>query len=173
MSVPYYSLLYREEIDMEPRLNLEKVAPGVIRAMLRLESEVRATGLETGLLDLVRLRASQINGCAYCIDMHSKDLRAEGENEQRLFLLDAWRESPFYSDRERAALAWTEAVTLITDGHVPDEVYEEARQHFTDDELVKLTLAIVAINGWNRLGIAFRAPAGSYRPARQHEAAMT
>ena len=128
--------------------------------MLALESVVKSSGLESNLLDLVKLRASQINGCAYCIDMHSKDLRAEGESEERLYLLDAWREAPFYSDRERAALAWTEAVTLIAHGHVPDEVYEEARKHFRDDELVKLTLAVVAINGWNRFGIAFRSAPG-------------
>jgi AhpD family alkylhydroperoxidase len=140
--------------------------------MLALEAAVRATGLESTLLDVVRLRASQINGCPFCIDMHSKDLRAEGESEQRLYLLEARREAPFYSDRERAALAWTEAVTLITEGHVPDEVYEDARRHFTDDELAKLTLAIVAINGWNRSGIAFRAPTGQYQPIHQHEAAM-
>lgn len=157
---------------MEPRLDPRKVAPTVYRAMLALESEVRSSGLDGRLLDLVRLRASQINGCAYCIDMHSKDLRADGESEQRLYLLDAWRESPFYSERERAALAWTEAVTLVAQGHIPDETYEEVRQHFADDELAKLTLAIVAINGWNRLGIAFRAPAGQYQPFHQHEPAM-
>ncbi len=155
---------------METRFDPRKAAPEVYRAMLAMESAVRSGGLERNLLDLVRLRASQINGCAYCIDMHSKDLRAEGENEQRLYLLDAWREAPFYSDRERAALAWTEAVTLLWHGHVPDEDYEEARRHFTDAELVKLTLAIVAINGWNRFAIAFRAPAGHYQPAHQHEA---
>jgi AhpD family alkylhydroperoxidase len=157
---------------METRLDPREVAPEVYRAMLALESVVRSGGLEGNLLDLVRLRASQINGCAHCIDMHSKDLRAEGESEQRLYLLDAWREAPFYSDRERAALAWTEAVTLIAEGHVPAEVYEEARQHFSDAELAKLTLAIVAINGWNRFAIAFRAPAGQYEPLHQHEAAM-
>lgn len=157
---------------METRSDPRKAAPDVYRAMLALEAAVRATGLESTLLDLVRLRASQINGCAFCIDMHSKDLRAEGESEQRLYLLEAWREAPFYSDRERAALAWTEAVTLITEGHVSNEAYEDARRHFTDDELAKLTLAIVAINGWNRFGIAFRAPAGQYQPIHQHEAAM-
>ena len=158
---------------METRLDPRKAAPEVYRAMLALESAVKATGLESNLLDLIKLRASQINGCAFCIDMHSKDLRAEGESEERLYLLDAWRETPFYTDRERAALAWTEAVTLIAHGHVPDEVYEQARQHFSDDELTKLTLAVVAINGWNRFGIAFRAAPGHYRPARQHEAAMS
>ncbi len=158
---------------METRLDPRKAAPEAYRAMLALESAVRATGLESSLLDLIKLRASQINGCAFCIDMHSKDLRAEGESEERLYLLDAWREAPFYSDRERAALAWTEAITLITEGHVPNEVYEDARQHFTDDELAKLTLALVAINGWNRFGIAFRAVAGNYQPLHQHETATT
>jgi AhpD family alkylhydroperoxidase len=156
---------------MPMRLDARKVAPEVFQAMLGLESAVRSTGLEGNLLDLVKLRASQINGCAYCIDMHSKDLRAEGESEQRLYLLDVWREAPsFYSDRERAALAWTESVTRVAEGHVPDAIFEEVRQQFSDDELVKLTLAIVAINGWNRFAIAFRAPAGHYQPTRQHEA---
>ena len=157
---------------MELRIDPRKVAPEVFRAMLTLESAVKATGLEANLLDLVKLRASQINGCAYCIDMHSKDLRAEGESEERLYLLDAWREAPFYTDRERAAFAWTEAVTLIAHDHVPDEVYEQARQQFTDDELAKLTLAIVAINGWNRFSIAFRAVPGHYQPTHKHEPAM-
>ncbi len=141
---------------METRIDPRKAAPEVYRAMLALESAVRAGGLERNLLDLVRLRASQLNGCAYCIDMHSKDLRAEGESEQRIYVLEAWREAPFYSERERTALAWTEAVTLVAHGHVPDEVYEQARQQFTDEELAKLTLAVVAINGWNRFAIAFR-----------------
>ncbi len=158
---------------METRLDPRRTAPAVYRAMLALEAAVRATGLESNLLDLVKLRASQINGCAYCIDMHSKDLRAEGESEERLYLLDAWRESPNYSDRERAALAWTEAVTLIADGHVPDELYNEVRQQFSEDDLVKLTLALVAINGWNRFAIAFRAAPGHYQPLHHHEAAMT
>jgi AhpD family alkylhydroperoxidase len=157
---------------METRIDPRKAAPEVYRAMLALESAVKATGLESNLLDLVKLRASQINGCAFCIDMHSKDLRAEGESEERLYLLDAWRETPFYSDRERAALAWTEAVTVIAHSHVPDEVYEQARQQFTDDELAKLTLAIVSINGWNRLNIAFRTIPGKYQPVHQQEHAM-
>jgi AhpD family alkylhydroperoxidase len=157
---------------MEMRIDPRKVAPEVFRAMFVLESAVKATGLEGNLLDLVKLRVSQINGCAYCIDMHSKDLRAEGESEERLYLLDAWRETDFYSDRERAALAWAEAVTLIAKDHVPDDVYEQARQQFADDELAKLTLAIVAINGWNRFSIAFRAIPGKYQPVQQHEAAM-
>src|SRR5262249_9166403 len=116
------------------------------------------------LLELVKVRASQINGCAYCIDMHTKDARANGESEQRLYALSAWRETPFFTDRERAALAWTESVTLIGDGHAPDEGYEEVRGHFTEKELVPLTMAIVTINGWNRLAIGFRAVPGSYQP---------
>ena len=151
---------------MEARLQYTKVSPGLYKAMLGLENHTSESGLERTLLDLVRLRASQINGCAFCLDMHWKDLRAAGESEQRLYSLDAWRETPFYTDRERAALVWTEAVTLITKGHVPDEVYEEARQHFSEKELADLTLAIVAINGWNRLSIAFRTPPGNYQPRR-------
>ena len=146
------------------RTEYAKAAPEVLHAMLGLESKVHAGGLEESLLDLIKLRASQINGCAYCIDMHSKDARARGESEQRLYELNAWHEAPFYSARERAALAWTEAVTLVTNGHVTDEVYEEARKQFTERELAYLTLAIVAINGWNRLGIAFRSEPGAYQP---------
>lgn len=149
---------------MEMRIDKNKVTPEVLRAMLALESAVGKLGLESKLLDLVRLRASQINGCAYCIDMHSKDLRAAGEAEERLYLLDAWREAPFYTDREQAALAWTEAVTLVADEHVPDEVFAQAHEQFDDDELAKLTLAVVAINGWNRFNVAFRTPAGQYHP---------
>jgi AhpD family alkylhydroperoxidase len=148
---------------MQARLDFKKISPDVYKAMLGLEKTVNASGLEASLLDLVRLRASQINGCAQCIDMHSKDLRAQGENEERLYLLNAWREAPFYTERERAALAWTEAVTFIADGHAPNEIYDEVRKHFTDAQLVNLTLAIVAINGWNRLNIAFRAVPGTYR----------
>ena len=126
--------------------------------MMGLETYLHECGLEPSLLELLKLRASQINGCAYCIDMHTKDARARGESEQRLYLLDAWRESPFYTERERAALEWTEVVTLITQGHVPDEVYERVRGQFTEKELANLTLAVVAINGWNRLCISFRVP---------------
>jgi len=132
--------------------------------MFGLEKYVDECGLEPALLNLMRLRASQLNGCAFCIDMHSKDLRAAGESEQRIYELDAWRETPFYSDREQAALAWTEAVTILGDGHVPDDVYEQARSQFSEKELIDLTLAIVAINGWNRLNIAFRTEPGSYKP---------
>jgi len=149
---------------MSSRIRYSKVAPGTHRAMLGLEEYVNSCGLEPNLLDLVRTRASQLNGCAFCLDMHSKDLRARGETEQRIYLLDAWREAPFYSDRERAALAWTEAVTLLPNREVSDEVYDEARQHFSEEELANLTLALVAINGWNRLNVAFRTPAGNYQP---------
>ena len=150
---------------MQPRINHSSVSPGALQAMFGLESYLKECGLEQSLLELVKLRASQINGCAYCIDMHTKDARARGETEQRLYLLNAWREAPFYSEREQAALEWTEAVTLITEGHVPDEVFERVRKHFTENELADLTLAVVAINGWNRLNISFRTPAGSYKAA--------
>jgi len=149
---------------MEPRIDYSRVAPGAPEAMRHLECYVRESGLEPGLLELVRLRASQINGCAYCIDMHTKDARAAGESEQRLYALDAWWETPFYTERERAALAWTEAVTKVSEGHVPDEVYEQAREHFGEKELVDLTMAVVAINGWNRLAISMRAVPGTYQP---------
>jgi AhpD family alkylhydroperoxidase len=137
---------------------------GFARAMLALQREVEGSGLEHSLLELVKIRASQINGCAYCIDMHTKDARARGETEQRIYALNAWREAPFFSDRERAALQWTEAVTRVADTQVPDDVYQSVRQHFTEVELVALTFALVAINGWNRLAISFRVPAGSYQP---------
>jgi AhpD family alkylhydroperoxidase len=148
---------------MSARLNYQKVSPGAIRAMSGLEMYVRESSIEAPLRELVKMRASQINGCAYCLDMHSKDARAAGETEQRLYVLSAWEEAPFYTDRERAALAWTEAVTLIADGHVPDEVFERARAEFSEEELVDLTLAIVAINGWNRLAVSFRADVGGYQ----------
>jgi len=148
-------------------MDVGKVAPSVYTAMSALEAQVRrAWRAEYPLLELVKFRASQINGCAYCLDMHSKDARAHGETEQRLYALSAWRETPFYSDRERAALAWTEAVTLISEDRVPDAVYEEARAQFSEEELANLTLAIVAINGWNRLQIAFRA-VPNYQPANR------
>ncbi|MGH2459906.1 MAG: carboxymuconolactone decarboxylase family protein, partial [Chloroflexota bacterium] len=131
---------------MEPRIEYGKVAPGVFGAMRGLEEYVHQSGLEPSLVDFVKLRASQINGCAYCIDMHTKDARARGESEQRLCELVAWRETPFYTERERAALAWTEALTLISQGHAPDDVYEVARAHFTEKELVDLSMAIITIN---------------------------
>lgn len=151
---------------MEARFNYVKAAPGVLKAMLSLGQYLHDCGLEEALLNLIYLRASQINGCAYCLDMHWKDLRASGESEQRLYLLDAWRESPFFTDRERAALEWTEALTLITNGHVPDEIYEKVRQHFNDKELSDLTLAVVSINGWNRLNISARTVPGDYQPGK-------
>ena len=129
--------------------------------MSALENYVRQSGLEPALLELVKLRASQINGCAYCIDMHTKDARAEGESEQRLYAVVAWRETPFFTERERTALAWTEAVTMVSQGNVSEEVYGDARQHFSEKELVDLTLAIIAINGWNRLAIRFRSGVGT------------
>ena len=150
---------------MQSRIDATKVAPGAYQAMAGLEAYVRKSRLEPSLLELVKVRASLINGCAYCIDMHTKDARAKGETEQRLYATSAWRETPFFTDRERAALAWTEAITLINKDHAPDSVYEEVRQHFSEEELVNLTLAIVAINGWNRLAIGFRAVPGEYQPA--------
>jgi AhpD family alkylhydroperoxidase len=150
---------------MKMRIDWLKAAPQVAQALFGLQKAVNESGLEHPLLELVKMRASQLNGCAYCLDMHAKDARAAGETEQRLYLLNAWREAGnLYSERERAALAWTEALTLVTEGHVPDEVYERAHAQFNDAELAKLTLAVIAINGWNRLNIAFRTPAGDYQP---------
>lgn len=149
---------------MKPRIEYSRVAPGAVEAMRGLENYARQSGLERSLLELVKTRASQINGCAYCIDMHTKDARANGESEQRLYALSAWRETPFFTERERGALAWTETVTRMADTHIPDEEYERARQQFSEKELVDLTLAIVAINGWNRLAIAFRTVPGAYQP---------
>ena len=131
--------------------------------MLELQRYVDHCSLERPLLELAKLRASQINGCAYCVDMHSKDLRALGESEQRLYAVVVWHEAPFFNDRERAALAWTEAVTLVSETGVPDDVYENARSQFSERELVDLTMAVIAINGWNRLAVSFRAIAGSYQ----------
>lgn len=152
---------------MGSRINFAKAAPEAHQALLRLSDYVKHSGLEESLLHLVFLRASQINGCAFCIDMHWKDLRALGHSEETMYMLDAWREAPSFTERERAALAWTEAVTLVTSGHVPDEVYQAARVQFSDAELVNLTLAIGGINTWNRLNIAFRTPSGAYRPAEK------
>jgi AhpD family alkylhydroperoxidase len=149
---------------MKARIDLMHVTPGVMQAMLGLERQVRQAGFDHKLLNLVRMRASQINGCAYCLDMHSKDARAIGETEQRLYGLDAWRETPYFSARERAALEWTETLTLVSATHVPDEVYERVRAQFSEDELVHLSLAIVAINGWNRLNVAARTAPGDYVP---------
>ena len=147
---------------MKARIDLMHVSPGIMHAMLGLERQVRRAGLDGKLLDLVRMRASQINGCAYCLDMHSKDARAAGETEQRLYGLSAWRETPYYSERERAALEWTEALTLVTQSHVTDEVFERVRAQFSEDELAHLSLAIVSINGWNRLNVAAGTVPGDY-----------
>jgi len=152
---------------MESRIAFLKVAPGAYKAMLGLEEYRHQCGLDESLLNLVKLRASQVNGCAYCIDMHWKDLRAAGETEQRLYGLDAWRESPYYSDRERAALAWTESVTLIGKGHVPDNVYETVRRQFDEKEIADLTFAAATINAWNRLAIAMRSTPGRYQASKQ------
>jgi AhpD family alkylhydroperoxidase len=141
---------------MKARLNPYQAAPEEMKALTALENAIQASGLEPSLIDLVKTRASQINGCAFCIHMHTRDARARGESETRLYLLDAWRESPLYSDRERAALDWTEAVTLVSQTHVPDAVYDEVTRHFAEGELVKLTLLIATINAWNRIAISFR-----------------
>ena len=153
---------------MKPRMEYWKVAPGAFKAMSSLESYLRESGLDHRLLHMIKLRASQINGCAYCIDMHWKDARAAGESEQRLYGLDGWRESPYYSDRERAAFEWTEALTNINAphaGHVPDAIYDAVRGHFSEKELADLTWAVAAINAWNRLSIALRSEPGKYKPA--------
>lgn len=148
---------------MSQRLDYKTASADAFKAMLQLEHQVHKSGLEPLLLELVKSRASQLNGCAWCLDMHTKDARARGETEQRLYLLSVWRESPCYTERERAALAWTEALTQLSATHdVPDEVYEQARAQFSEKELVDLTLAIIAINGWNRLNVAFRSTVGDY-----------
>ncbi len=148
---------------MSSRMDWQRVAPGAMQAMRTLSRYVRESGLEPALLELVRIRASQINGCGYCLDMHTKDARAAGETEQRLYLLSAWREAPFYTPRERAALAWSEAVTQIGEHGVSDELYSATREHFSEKELVDLTMAVIVINGWNRLTIPFATEVGSYR----------
>ncbi|MGC2161656.1 MAG: carboxymuconolactone decarboxylase family protein [Silvibacterium sp.] len=151
---------------MEPRFNFFTVAPEAYKAMRGLEEYLHSCGLEEPLLHLVKLRVSQINGCAYCLDMHWKDLRSIGEGEQRLYSLDAWRECPWYTDRERAALSWAESLTLVTNGHVTDAVYQQVQPHFTEKELSDLTLAVVAINGWNRICVASCTPPGTYKPEK-------
>ena len=150
---------------MSARIDYTKVGSGALRAMYGLEKYLAESSVEAPLRDLVKLRASQINGCAYCIDMHWKDARAAGETEQRLYGLAAWREAPYYTERERAALEWTEALTLIADNHVPDELYEQSRRQFSEQELVDLTLAVTTINAWNRIAISFRSEPGNYQPA--------
>jgi len=149
---------------MEPRIDYRKFSPEPLQALLAMEKYLAGCGLDHKFIHLLKLRASQINGCAYCIDMHSIDARAAGETEQRLYALDAWRETPFFSDRERAALEWTESITHLAETHVPDEVYERVQQQFSETDLVSLTLAAVTINAWNRFAVAFRAPAGTYQP---------
>jgi AhpD family alkylhydroperoxidase len=147
---------------MQQRLDYKTTSPDAFKALLNTETQVHHSGIEPSLLELVKTRASQLNGCAWCLDMHTKDARARGETEQRLYLLTAWREVPCYSDRERAALAWTEALTQIPEHGIPDELYAETRRHFDEKALVDLTLAIIAINGWNRMNVAFRTTVGSY-----------
>ena len=147
---------------MHQRIDYRQASPEAFKALLNTEQQVRSSGLEMSLLELVKSRASQINGCAFCLDMHTKDARALGETEQRLYLLPAWREAPCYSERERAALEWTEAITRIADTGVPDALYARLRRHFDEKTLVDLTLAIIAINGWNRMAVAFRTEVGGY-----------
>ena len=151
---------------MKQRINAFEKGQGALRAMLGISAYLLKSSLEKNLLQLIEYRVSQINGCAYCLDMHSKDLRHGGETEQRIYTIAAWRETPFFSARERAALAWAESVTLLNEGHVPDEVYEEVREEFTEEELIDLTLAVAAINSWNRMNIALRTEAGGYQPGQ-------
>lgn len=151
-----------------PRIDYARVAPAAVRAQFGLEAYVRGSGLEPALLELVKLRASYMNGCAYCVDMHTQDARAAGEAEQRLYAVPVWRETPFFSPRERAALAWTESVTDVGRAGVPDDVYAEVRRHFGEEEVVNLTMAVIAINGWNRLAVSLRAPVGTYQPPARH-----
>jgi len=149
---------------METRLDYQKAFPEGVQGMLHLEAILRRSGLEPSLYELVKIRASQLNGCAYCIDMHTKDARSKGETEQRIYALSAWHEGPFFTERERAALAWTEAITNIQNGHASEDVYAQARLQFSEEELVKLTFAITQINSWNRIAIAFRPEVGGYQP---------
>ncbi len=151
---------------MQPRVNLFKVDASAMQSLMPLGDFVNNSKLERSLLDLMLVRASQINHCAYCLDMHIKDARVSGETEQRLYSLNAWRESPYYTDRERAALAWTEAVTLLSETCVPDEVYEQVRPLFSDQEIVNLTMAVIAINSWNRLNVSLRTVPGAYKSQR-------
>jgi AhpD family alkylhydroperoxidase len=160
------------EVSMAERLNYPKASPEGSRAMYALEMFVKNSGLDHSLLELIKLRVSQINGCAFCVDMHWKDARAEGETEERLYMLSAWGEATVYSAKERAALALAESVTLVSQTHVPDDVYNEAKKHFTETELVDLVLAIVTINGWNRLAITFRSEPGKYQPAKKRESSL-
>lgn len=151
---------------MEQRINALVKGQGALKAMLGLSTYLAKSSIEKNLLHLIEYRVSQINGCAYCLDMHSKDLRHAGETEQRIYTIAAWRETPFFSARERAALAWAESVTLLENGHVPNDVYEEVRKEFSEEELIDLTLAVATINSWNRLNIAFRTTPGTYQPGQ-------
>jgi AhpD family alkylhydroperoxidase len=154
---------------MQPRIDFtQEFANAAMQTLLGLERYVRRSGLEHALIELIKVRVSQINHCAYCIDMHTKDARAAGESEQRLYALNAWRETPFFSDRERAALEWAESLTLISENNVPDELYRKVREQFSEEDLVKLTLAVIAINAWNRVAIPFRSVPGTYQPQSQH-----
>jgi AhpD family alkylhydroperoxidase len=150
---------------MEARLDYMKASPEAYKAMAQMEGVVRRSRIDPKLLELIKIRASQLNGCAFCIDMHTKDARSKGENEQRIYALDAWRETPFFNEKERAALAWTEALTNIQIGHAPDVVYQELSRHFSEEEIVNVTLAITTINAWNRIAIGFRLVPGNYQPA--------
>jgi AhpD family alkylhydroperoxidase len=151
---------------MQTRLNAAAIAPGAYKAMIGLETYLHGSGLDAKLIHMLKLRASQINGCAYCIDMHWKDAKAVGETEQRLYGLDAWRESPYYTDQERAALEWIEAVTLVSQTHVPDAAFDGVKSHFSDKEIVDLTVLAATINAWNRLAIAMRSEPGHYQPRK-------
>jgi AhpD family alkylhydroperoxidase len=149
---------------MTRRIDYVKIAPDAFRALMGMQQYVNSSGLESSLLELVKLRASYMNGCGYCVDMHTKDARAAGETEQRLYAVVVWRDTPFFTDRERAALAWTEAVTDQRRGDAADAVFDDVRAQFDETELVKLTMAVVTINSWNRLNVCFHAEAGGYRP---------
>jgi AhpD family alkylhydroperoxidase len=153
---------------MKARLELTAAPAGAMEAMRTMEKYIRTCGIEPKLLELIKIRASQINGCSYCIDMHTKDARAHGETEQRIYALNAWRETPFFTDKERAALAWTESVTLVSETQVPDDVYELLQKNFDEKELINITMAVVTINSWNRLAISFRSVPGSYQPPKTH-----
>jgi len=158
-------------MEMEQRINAMEKGQGALKVLFGFSAYLAKSSIEKNLLQLIDYRVSQINGCAYCLDMHSKDLRHGGESEQRIYMLSAWRETPLYTPRERAALAWAESVTLLDEGHVPDEVYEEVRKEFSEDELIELTMAVAAINTWNRLNIAFRTTPGTYQPSQWATAA--
>ena len=151
---------------MEQRINAFEKGQGALKAMFGISAYLAKSPIEKKLLHLIEYRVSQINGCAYCLDMHSKDLRHEGETEQRIYMISAWRETPLYTDRERAALEWAESITLLGEGHVPDDVFAKVRKEFTDEELIDLTLAVATINSWNRLNIAFRTTPGNYQPGQ-------